>query len=107
MKIRSGGIRRGYRGAEFFGDYDFDTQEVRIFLYTPKKKKLTAPKTLLHTLVHEFMHHYDRHALKLSRTFHTSGFFMRVNALYKPLAKFIEKEDKEKRVKNKDKVPKS
>ena len=39
-----------------------------------------APKTFLDTLLHEWLHHYDTHKLKLN-SIHTKGFYLRLNDL--------------------------
>jgi hypothetical protein len=49
------------------------------------RKKVFSYRQFMNTLLHEFMHHWDFHALKLARSFHTRGFFLRVDDLFRRL----------------------
>ena len=55
---------------------------IRIYLRTAAREQCTALKTYFNTLVHEWVHHYDFEAL--GDTIHSSGFYERVNCIYKP-----------------------
>ncbi|HEY9788470.1 MAG TPA: hypothetical protein V6D17_23980 [Candidatus Obscuribacterales bacterium] len=67
---------------ETFGDYDFDTMLIRLWMRTAVQKKPTSYGTFLSTLCHEFCHHLDVAAFGLPNTFHTRGFYERAGALY-------------------------
>jgi hypothetical protein len=54
---------------------------IRIYLRTAAREQCTAFKTYFNTLVHEWVHHYDFEAL--GDTIHSSGFYERVNSIYK------------------------
>ncbi|MHC4606163.1 MAG: hypothetical protein ACYTAF_04430 [Planctomycetota bacterium] len=58
---------------------------IELAFRTPVRRKVFAFKTFLQTLAHEFCHHFDYHALKLRASFHTRGFYSRVDSLYRPL----------------------
>lgn len=49
----------GFFTVEKFGDYDPLRKRIRIWMRTARKEQVTAPKTLLHTLIEEFCHHFD------------------------------------------------
>lgn len=57
---------------------------ISIYARTPKRQQLTAFKTLISTVLHEWMHHYDRHQLKIE-SYHTTGFYRRLNQLQEAL----------------------
>jgi len=67
---------------ELFGDYDFEQKRIRIWMRTAVLGKVTSPRGLLHTLLHEFCHHLDREGLGFLETPHTRGFHARVDDLY-------------------------
>ena len=67
---------------ELFGDYDFQTNRIRIWMRTAVLGKVTSPRGLLHTLLHEFCHHLDRERFGFRETPHTRGFHSRVDDLY-------------------------
>ena len=68
--------------SELFGDYDFETKRIRVWMRTAVFGKVTSFRGLLHTLLHEFCHHLDREALGFCDTPHTRGFHARVDDLY-------------------------
>jgi hypothetical protein len=76
--------RRVWEGGQFelFGDYDFETKRIRIWMRTAVLGKVTSYRGLLHTLLHEFCHHLDREGLGFLETPHTRGFHSRVDDLY-------------------------
>jgi hypothetical protein len=67
---------------ETFGDYDFDSTLIRLWMRTAVQKKTTSYGTYLSTLCHEFCHHLDVVALQLPHTYHTRGFYERSAILY-------------------------
>ncbi len=88
LAVHTGGKRRLTRsGGQYYGLYRTrgDTQKkysISVFSRTAKTQKYVAPKTFLRTLIHEWGHHYDRHVLSLDNTYHTKGFYNRINTLY-------------------------
>lgn len=71
--------RNGKLYQKTFGTYNAGT--IRITNRTAIRGKIVASKTFLDTLIHEFVHHYDFYLLKLTRSVHTTGFFMRLNEI--------------------------
>ncbi len=67
---------------EKFGDYDLGTAQIRVWMRTAMRHKVTAFGTLLHTLCHELCHHTDVVGLGFSDTPHTRGFYERASILY-------------------------
>lgn len=59
---------------------------IEIWNLTAKQKKVVSIKVFMDTLLHEFMHHYDREYLKLGGTIHCSGFYKRISDLNGKLA---------------------
>ena len=43
---------------------------------------MSSPKALLNTLLHEFCHHLDGTRLACPQSYHTRGFFARIDHLY-------------------------
>ena len=69
-----------------FNPKDVKSQYINIYNLTAKTHKVVAIKTFANTLIHEFMHHYDYHFLKLTNSLHTAGFYTRISDLEKKLA---------------------
>ncbi|MGD9683700.1 MAG: hypothetical protein AB7W16_21250 [Candidatus Obscuribacterales bacterium] len=67
---------------ELFGDYQPDTQKIRLWMRTAVHKRTTAFGTFLSTLCHELCHHWDMVGLDLPNTYHTRGFYIRAGLLY-------------------------
>lgn len=67
---------------ETFGDYDFESTQIRLWMRTAVQKKTTSYGTYLSTLCHEFCHHLDVVGLNLPHTYHTRGFYERTGLLY-------------------------
>jgi hypothetical protein len=44
---------------EKFGDYSPLKKHIRVWMRTPRRIQVAAPRTLLHTLIEEFCHHLD------------------------------------------------
>ena len=82
LGLRPREILEGEYSYELFGDYTPTTQKIRVWMRTAIRGKETSFRGLLNTLVHEFCHHLDIHALGYGETPHTRGFYARVDALY-------------------------
>src|SRR6185295_4882337 len=54
---------------------------VQVWMRTAQRLQVVAFKTFLRTLLHELCHHLDYEYLKLSRSFHTEGFYRRESSL--------------------------
>ncbi len=67
---------------EKFGDYDFETTRIRVWMRTAMRRQVTSFGTLLSTLCHEVCHHLDVVRLGFSETPHTRGFYERAGLLY-------------------------
>jgi hypothetical protein len=74
--------RRKHGREELYGDYEFDSGLIRVFMRTAVHKRVTSFGTLLSTLCHELCHHLDLHHLGFAETPHTRGFYERTAALY-------------------------
>jgi hypothetical protein len=72
----------GGRVDETFGDYDFASARIRLWMRTAVLEKVTSFGTLSHTLCHELCHHLDVVSLDLPNTYHTRGFYERAALLY-------------------------
>jgi hypothetical protein len=49
---------------------------------TAIRRQVSSPKALLNTLLHEFCHHLDSERLECPQSYHTRGFFIRIDHLY-------------------------
>jgi hypothetical protein len=67
---------------QLFGDYTPRTQQIRVWMRTAIRAQVSSPKALLNTLLHEFCHHLDCTRLRCPESFHTRGFFTRIDHLY-------------------------
>lgn len=67
-----------------YGHYKPDRAYIYITNKTAVREQVLAAKTFVDTLLHEWMHHYDTHALKLN-SIHTSGFYARIAHLKEKL----------------------
>ncbi len=65
---------------------------ISVFSRTAKRCQFVKPKTFLNTLLHEWIHHYDKFFLKIEHLFHTSGFYNRLNTIYKVLKGVLEEQ---------------
>ena len=54
---------------------------IRIYHRTAVQQRVISAKVFLNTVLHEWVHHYDFHGLRLSKSYHTTGFFRRLRAL--------------------------
>ena len=59
---------------------------IRVWMRTAERRDVVKPKTYLHTLLHEIVHHLDYDLLKLEDSLHTEGFYKRENSLFKQVA---------------------
>ncbi len=59
---------------------------IRVWMRTAERRDVVKPKTYLHTLLHEVVHHLDYDLLKLEDSLHTEGFYKRENSLFKQVA---------------------
>jgi hypothetical protein len=59
---------------------------IRVWMRTAERRDVVKPKTYLHTLLHEVVHHLDYDLLKLDDSLHTEGFYKRENSLFKQVA---------------------
>ncbi|MBT6396656.1 MAG: hypothetical protein HOJ95_18350, partial [Nitrospinaceae bacterium] len=64
-----------------YGAYYLEDQVILIANLTAVRGKVVAGKTFFDTLIHEFMHHFDRKFLKISSTPHSPGFYNRIEDL--------------------------
>lgn len=93
LSVYTGGKRRmTRRGGQYYGVYksrgDKEKKHtISVYSRTAKTQKYVAPKTFLRTLVHEWGHHYDRYKLNIKHTYHTKGFYDRINTIYTELKK--------------------
>jgi hypothetical protein len=62
------------------------TPVIRVWMKTAERRDVVKPKTYLHTLLHEIVHHLDYDLLKLEDSLHTEGFYKRENSLFKQVA---------------------
>lgn len=61
---------------------------IEVFVRTAVQRRPIAVKSLLDTLLHEFIHHYDFDAFGAS--VHCSGFYERLSQLYRPMREEVE-----------------
>lgn len=74
--------REGVTTYKLYGDYTFETRRIRVWLRTAIRERVSTPRSLLSTLLHEFCHHVDCACLGWPETPHTRGFYHRVDQLY-------------------------
>ena len=67
-------------GTTFRAFYYFNSCSVRMFNLFPNGEVVPI-SSLMVTVLHEFMHHYDRYYLGVESTPHTRGFFSRIKDL--------------------------
>ena len=96
LHVYTGGKRRlTKRGGQYYGVYKTkgkadERHSISVYSRTAKTQKYVAPKTFLRTLIHEWCHHYDKYRLKLTNTYHTKGFYDRLNIIYSKLKEPLE-----------------
>ena len=72
----SGRLRR-----KILGTYAVGREVITLYNLTAIKHQVVSVKTMLGTLIHEFMHHYDMAYLKLGASIHSAGFYKRISDL--------------------------
>jgi hypothetical protein len=82
LGVRPHRVSAGVCTYQLFGDYTPSTQRIRVWMRTAIREKVSSPKALLNTLLHEFSHHLDCTRLGCPESFHTRGFFTRIDHLY-------------------------
>jgi hypothetical protein len=82
LGVRPHRVTAGVCTYQLFGDYTPSTQRIRVWMRTAIRKQVSSPKALLNTLLHEFCHHLDGTRLACPQSFHTRGFFARIDHLY-------------------------
>jgi len=82
LGVRPHKVTSGVCTYQLFGDYTPATQRIRVWMRTAIRGKVSSPKALLNTLLHEFCHHLDCTRLRCPESFHTRGFFWRIDHLY-------------------------
>jgi hypothetical protein len=82
LGVRPHRVTAGVCTYQLFGDYTPSTQQIRVWMRTAIRAQVSSPKALLNTLLHEFCHHLDCTRLSCPQSFHTRGFFTRIDHLY-------------------------
>jgi hypothetical protein len=82
LGVRPHRVRAGTCTYQLFGDYSPDSHRIRVWMRTAIKERVSTPKSLLATLLHEFCHHLDCTALGCPTSLHTRGFYARIDELY-------------------------
>lgn len=82
LGVRPHRITQGVCTYQLFGDYTPSTQRIRVWMRTAVREKVASPKALLNVLLHEFCHHLDLQHLQCPESFHTRGFYTRIDGLY-------------------------
>ena len=82
LGVRPHRVISGVCTYQLFGDYTPSTQRIRVWMRTAIREQVSSPKALLNTLLHEFCHHLDCTRLAFPQSYHTRGFFTRIDHLY-------------------------
>jgi hypothetical protein len=82
LGVRPHQVTAGVCTYQLFGDYTPATQRIRVWMRTAIHERVSSPKALLNTLLHEFCHHLDSARLSLPQSYHTRGFYWRIDHLY-------------------------
>jgi hypothetical protein len=82
LGVRPHRVTAGVCTYQLFGDYTPATQRIRVWMRTAIREKISSPRGLLNTLLHEFCHHLDCTRLACPGSFHTRGFYTRIDHLY-------------------------
>jgi hypothetical protein len=82
LGVRPHKVMEGVTTYQLFGDYTPSTQKIRVWMRTAIRAQISSPKALLNTLLHEFCHHLDCTRLKCPGSYHTRGFYVRIDHLY-------------------------
>jgi hypothetical protein len=67
------------------GTYNPAFHKITMYNSTAIKKQAVSIKTFTHTLLHEFVHHYDFQVLKMENSLHCVGFYKRISDLQNKL----------------------
>jgi hypothetical protein len=82
LGVRPHRVTSGVCTYQLFGDYTPRTHRIRVWMRTAIREKVSSPKALLNTLLHEFCHHLDCTRLACPESYHTRGFYTRIDHLY-------------------------
>jgi hypothetical protein len=82
LGVRPHKVTGGVCTYQLFGDYTPATQRIRVWMRTAIRERVSSPKALLNTLLHEFCHHLDSARLAMPQSYHTRGFYWRIDHLY-------------------------
>jgi hypothetical protein len=82
LGVRPHKVTSGVCTYQLFGDYTPSTQRIRVWMRTAIREQVSSPKALLNTLLHEFCHHLDCTRLRWPGSYHTRGFYTRIDHLY-------------------------
>ena len=82
LGVRPHKVHEGVTTYQLFGDYTPSNQRIRVWMRTAIRAKVSSPKALLNTLLHEFCHHLDCTRLECPESYHTRGFYWRIDHLY-------------------------
>lgn len=82
LGVRPHRVTAGVCTYQLFGDYLPSTQRIRVWMRTAIRERVSSPKALLNTLLHEFCHHLDCTRLACPQSYHTRGFYTRIDHLY-------------------------
>ena len=82
LGVRPHKVTAGVCTYQLFGDYTPSTQRIRVWMRTAIRERVSSPKALLNTLLHEFCHHLDCAKLACPESYHTRGFYTRIDHLY-------------------------
>ena len=82
LGVRPHKVTAGVCTYQLFGDYTPSTQRIRVWMRTAIREKVSSPKALLNVLLHEFCHHLDGTKLACPESYHTRGFYTRIDHLY-------------------------
>jgi hypothetical protein len=82
LGVRPHHVVQGVCTYQLFGDYTPSTQRIRVWMRTAIRERVSSPRALLNTLLHEFCHHLDSARLSMPQSYHTRGFYWRIDHLY-------------------------
>ena len=82
LGVRPHQVVKGVCTYQLFGDYTPSTQRIRVWMRTAIRERVSSPRALLNTLLHEFCHHLDSARLSMPQSYHTRGFYWRIDHLY-------------------------
>lgn len=82
LGVRPHRMTEGVCTYELHGDYTPSSGRIRVWMRTAVRARVCAPRAFLNTLLHEACHHLDCAGLQLPESYHTRGFFSRVDGLY-------------------------